>query len=190
MADQGSEGLFSPFLRSRRIRAARPYIRGKVLDMGCGIGALASWVPADLYWGVDIDEPSLALARRRHPRHSFSSSWPAAKPDFDTVVSLAVMEHVPDPAMFLRELAARLSTNPDSRIVCTTPHPLVGRVHGMGAKIGLFSRHASEEHEDLLDKAMLFQLASEAALKPIAYKRFLLGANQLAVFQLGTRCKQ
>jgi len=37
VADQGNEGLLSPFLRWRRIRAVLPYIRGCVLDVvGCG----------------------------------------------------------------------------------------------------------------------------------------------------------
>ena len=36
--DQGAEGLFSSFLRVRRMKAALPYLQGKVLDSGCGIG--------------------------------------------------------------------------------------------------------------------------------------------------------
>jgi hypothetical protein len=34
MADQGSEGLLSPFLRRKRILAVKPYLRGRVLDVG------------------------------------------------------------------------------------------------------------------------------------------------------------
>jgi len=183
MADQGSEGLFSPFLRSQRIKVARPYIKGRVLDMGCGIGALAGIVPADRYMGVDINEQSLAIARKKYPQHNFQSALPPAELKFNTVAALAVIEHVSDPGIFLRELAKRLSSGPDRFIVCTTPCPAVGWVHTAGARFGLFDLHANEEHKDLLNKAMLIQAAFEADLKLIAYKRFLFSANQLAVFQ-------
>jgi ribosomal protein L11 methylase PrmA len=76
MADQGTEGLFSPFLRSQRFRAARPYIKGRVLDVGCGTGVLAGIVAADLYVGVDIDEQSLSIANKQYPQYNFQSFLP------------------------------------------------------------------------------------------------------------------
>lgn len=183
MADQGAEGLLSPFLRSQRLKVARPYIKGRVLDVGCGTGALAGIVHPDSYVGVDIDEQSLAIARQRYPHHSFQSAMPAAEPVFDTVISLAVIEHVPDPGLFLRELAMRLRSGPDNFLVCTTPHPAVDWIHTAGAKVGLFSRHANEEHEELLDRTRIEVLANQCDLKLSVYRRFLFGANQLAVFQ-------
>jgi SAM-dependent methyltransferase len=183
MADRGSDGLFSPFLRSQRFKAARPYIGKRVLDMGCGMGDLASMVPADSYVGVDIDGPSLAIARKQHPQHHFQSALPPAELKFDTVVALAVIEHVPDPGLFLRELAARLDSGPDRFIVCTTPYPVIGWVLTAGAKFGLFDRHANEEHKDLLDHTRIEGLVVECDLKLVVYHRFLFGANQVLVFQ-------
>ena len=40
MADQGAEGWLSPWLRMQRIKAAQPYLSRRVLDFGCGSGAL------------------------------------------------------------------------------------------------------------------------------------------------------
>ena len=108
MADQGSGGLLSPFLRSRRIAAARPFLKGRLLDLGCGCGKLAGIVPPDSYLGVDIDEYSLDRARAAYPEHAFCSRLPPKDEAFDTVVALAFIEHVPDPAEALREMAARL----------------------------------------------------------------------------------
>jgi 2-polyprenyl-3-methyl-5-hydroxy-6-metoxy-1,4-benzoquinol methylase len=183
MADQGTEGLFSPFLRSQRFRAARPYIKGRVLDVGCGTGVLAGIVAADLYVGVDIDEQSLSIANKQYPQYNFQSFLPPEESKFDTVVAIGIIEHVPKPGVFLSELAKRLNEEPDSFIVCTTPHPVVEWVHAAGAKLRLFSWHADEEHKHFLNKAMLVQAASEADLKLSVYRRFLLGANQLAIFQ-------
>jgi 2-polyprenyl-3-methyl-5-hydroxy-6-metoxy-1,4-benzoquinol methylase len=182
MADQAAGGLLSPFLQRRRIAAALPHLRGRVLDVGCGSGALAAHVPPDRYYGMDADEASLAVARSRYPRHVFARELPGVEPGFDTVVALAVIEHVADPCAFLRALGDRLGPSP-AAIVCTTPHPAAGWIHEVGARLGLFSRDAKEEHERLLDGTRLREVASRAALEVASYRRFLLGANQLAVLR-------
>lgn len=183
MADQGTEGLLSPWLRRRRIAAALPHLRGNVLDVGCGSGALAEQVPAKRYTGVDIDRDSLAIANATYPEHEFRDALPGSDTSFDTIVSLAVIEHVPDPAGFLTSLAKRLGPGPDCRIVITTPRPSVDWIHTAGAAIGLFSGHANEEHEELLDRPELEQVAHDSGLELETYDRFLFGANQLAIFR-------
>ena len=183
MADQGAEGLLSPWLRRKRIAAALPHLRGKVLDVGCGSGALANHVSANRYTGVDIDRDSLAIANAAYPEHEFRDTLPGAEASFDTIVSLAVIEHVPDPAGFIASLAKRLGPGPDCRIVITTPRPSVDWVHTAGSAIGLFSGHASEEHEELLDRPELEQVARDSGLELETYHRFLFGANQLAIFR-------
>ena len=47
MADQARGGLLSPLLRSRGIAAARRFLKRRVLDLGCGSGKLAGFVPPD-----------------------------------------------------------------------------------------------------------------------------------------------
>jgi len=76
-----------------------------------------------------------------------------------------------------------LSESAAARIVCTTPHPSMDWIHDIGATLGLFSKHASDEHEDLLGYARLKATGEAAGLSLVTYKRFLFGANQLAVFQ-------
>ncbi len=183
MADQGSEGLFSPFLRNRRLKAAKPFINGNVLDVGCGAGCLADYVAAALYLGVDIDSDSLQTARLKHPHHNFLPELPPVGTTFNTIVALAVIEHSPDPLHFLKELSARLGPGNGSRIICTTPHPRAGWIHKAGASIGLFSRHASEEHERLLGHSDFEVMARECGLGIEQYRRFLLGVNQLCILR-------
>ncbi|NDL64128.1 class I SAM-dependent methyltransferase [Acerihabitans arboris] len=182
MADQGSEGLLSPYLRRKRIQAAAPYLTGRTLDFGCGSGALAAQIDAGNYVGVEIDSLSLRLALKCFPKHAFVAKSPELSEKFDTVVSLAVIEHVKDSADFLRTLAAYMRESPSSRIVVTTPHPSVDWVHHLGASIGLFSKHASEEHEALLDRSKLEAAGKQAGLDLIYYRRFLFGANQIAIY--------
>lgn len=183
MADQGSEGLLSSFLRRQRIRAAAPYLRGRVLDFGCGSGSLASFIDPDRYSGVDIDAEVIELARRRNPKHAFEIAQLPHGRQFDTIVSLAVIEHVPDPAAFLAGALPLLA--PGGSIVLTTPHPNYRGVHDFGARLGLFSRAASEEHQTLLDGRAMRRLAISCGLSIVLYRRFLFGANQLYVLQPG-----
>lgn len=174
------EGLLSGWLRARRLAAARPFVTGRVLDAGCGIGELAAFVDPDRYLGFDPNAQYIATARQRHPRHRFEADGPH-EGQYDTVVSLAVIEHIEDPAGFLRNLAERLA--PQGRLVISTPHPRFERLYEIGARLGLFNQHASDDHEDLLDRRRLDMIGKEAGLRLSRYRRFLFGANQLAVYE-------
>ncbi len=178
MADQGTEGVFSPLLRARRIRAAVPFLRGEVLDFGCGAGALAAWVRPEDYWGVDRDCGVLQVARSQFPRHRFSTTLPEGHV-FETVAALAVVEHLPNPVSWLRLMRRLLA--PGGRVVITTPHPAFRLFHEAGAWAGLFSREATAEHKAFFGRADLAELASRSGFRVARYARFLFGANQFAV---------
>lgn len=180
MGDQATEGFFSPFLRARRIRAALPFLRGRVLDFGCAAGALAAWIDPASYLGFDRDGDAIAQARRLFPRHRFSAVLPEAEV-FDTIAALAVVEHLPDPEHWLLLIARLLA--PGGSLVLTTPHPAFRRIHDAGAWAGLFSREAAAEHETFFDRPALLRLAASAGFQLVHYRRFLLGANQLAVLR-------
>jgi len=179
MADQAT-GLLSPWLRKKRITMTCPYIQGRVLDYGCGVGVLAEICKCDTYLGFDIDEESLEIARKSYPGFHFTSKI-SEREHFDTIVSLAVIEHVPDPAALLAKFKRIL--RPEGRIVVTTPHPSFEWMHTLSSKIGLCSAHASEEHKQLINYRLLKELATEADLIIEKYERFLFGANLLFVLR-------
>ncbi len=70
-----------------------------------------------------------------------------------------------------------------NRLVLTTPHPAFEWVHELGAKLGLCSADAAEEHETLLDATAMRKLAEQNALRLVTVKRFLCGLNQLFVLR-------
>jgi 2-polyprenyl-3-methyl-5-hydroxy-6-metoxy-1,4-benzoquinol methylase len=172
----------APFLRGQRVRMARPYLRGRVLDYGCSSGHLAELCRPDAYLGVDISEEALEVARASHPGYQFDSKV-SEHERFDAIVALAVLEHVHDPLDLLTRWAGML--NPGGRIVLTTPHPSFEWILTVGAKVGLFDRHSLDEHDDLLNLARIRELAAGAGLELERYRRFLLGANQLFVLRPG-----
>lgn len=185
MADQLT-GLLSPFVRSRRIAAAKPLLRaGRVLDMGCGTGELARHVESHRYLGVDQDAESIEIARRRFPKHQFLTlsefSSSPQKQGFEQIVALAVIEHASHPQEWLAWLRTLLL--PGAPLILTTPHPSGQWVHELGARMGLFSREAAEEHNDFLDRRRIENLAAAGGFTVRKFKRFLLGYNQLIVLE-------
>ena len=178
MPDQGSEGLISPYLRRKRIAKARSFLYGRVLDVGCGNGDLAAFVPPEKYFGVEPDDVSLSLARTSYPKHDFSNSLPEFG-NFDVVVALAVIEHISDPSSWFSVLAGKLVSN--GIVVLTTPHPATEWIQSLGAKIGFFSSQAQKEHEMLMDADALSNIANKSNFRVQKYERFLWGCNQLFV---------
>jgi len=174
-------GSLSLWLQRRRFDIANPYLRGRVLDFGSHQGVLTQYCKPDAYLGVEHDPQFIAVARQLHPEYRFVTELPEGE-TFDTVAALALIEHIKDPGALLALWAKVLA--PGGHIVLTTPHPRFEWVHTVGAKAGLFSHHAHEDHENLIDRALMARLASPAGLVIDRYKRFLFGANQLFVLRL------
>jgi 2-polyprenyl-3-methyl-5-hydroxy-6-metoxy-1,4-benzoquinol methylase len=179
-------GLLSPFLRSLRIAAARPFFgQGRLLDLGCGTGELARYVESNRYSGVDQDEDSVAIARNRFPAHRFLTLAEFApsqnENQFERIIGLAVIEHVEDPQKWLAWLRTLLK--PGGQIVLTTPHPSIRWLHEFGACIGLFSREGAKEHRKLINRDRMIQLAGTSGFRVRHFRRFLSGFNQLFVLE-------
>ena len=177
MADQ-ADGLLSPWLRSKRIDTIKPFVCGNILDFGCGVGVLTQLCEPDSYVGIDVDEESLEIAKRRYPTFRFANTL-TLHASFDTIIMLAVLEHLENPERVLKELGARLRVN--GNIVLTTPKPIVKNLHRFGASLGLFSANATEEHENFYDYSGMQVLAEKAELSVRYYRAFLFHMNQLFV---------
>lgn len=102
----------------------------KVLDVGCGDGALAGFIYARhrcKVFGIDTSELALALARAETSRRRYDCTferidgyvYPFPDEHFDAVVCSDVIEHVAEPAALLREIRRLLK--PGGTLVLTTP---------------------------------------------------------------------
>ena len=181
-------GLLTRRVQRARLAAALPYVSqgDRLLDLGCGLTDLPARFPS--YVGCDRNPFVLSEMRRRHPDAAFAA-WDVdsgepppevvAGAPYDVVLMLAILEHLPSPVRALSRAAALLA--PGGRVLATTPHPLGRLPLEAGARLGLLSRHADEEHETLLDRAALSRAAESAGLVTTSYVRFLVGLNQLAV---------
>ncbi len=173
-------GSLSLWIRRRRIDIGIPYLRGRVLDFGSHEGVLTQYCTPDAYLGVEHDPVSIEAARRLHPDFEFVTEAPEGE-KFDTIAAFAVIEHIADPGAILALWAGLLA--PGGRAVVTTPHPKFEWIHTAGAKLGLFSGHAHDDHEELIDRKLMTELATPVGLTIEHYQRFLFGANQLFILR-------
>ena len=116
------------------------------MDYGCGVGVLAEFCRPDSYVGIDIDKESVEIARKSYPQFHFECEM-SENEQFDTIVGLAVIEHVSGPVDLLARFG--LILKPHGRIVLTTPHPFFKWLDCLGSKIGLLSPD-KDEHEQFI----------------------------------------
>ena len=80
-------------------------LRGRVLDVGCGIGDFLEFRPGTI--GVDINRYAVDSCRRRglDARHMSADALPFPDGSFDCVVMDNVLEHILEPAPLLAEIS-------------------------------------------------------------------------------------
>jgi len=147
---------------------AAQIVRGShVLDVGTGTGtaaASAARLGADVI-GVDFSDAMIGEARGRWPDIDFRSAPVEALPfsdaSFDAVVANAVLHHLGDPVLALRE-ASRVLT-PNGRIVCTVwAQP--EKLEAFGLFFGAVERHAGAAD---LPHGPLFGVTDRETLEPL-----------------------
>ena len=98
------------------IRQCAPYVKGKLLDVGCGMRPYEKtfFAGATEYVGADY------LSDRSRPDIVCSAlDIPFPEDSFDTVTSTEVLEHVPDPLRAMREM--RRVLKPGGHLILSTP---------------------------------------------------------------------
>ena len=108
-----------------------------VLDVGCNTGyGTVRFVPvARRVVGVDVSTGAIEAARTRapsgQPEFILTSGFalPFADDSFDLVSSFQVLEHVPDPLAYLREIAR--VTRPGGEVILATPNAAIRLDPGM-----------------------------------------------------------
>lgn len=177
--------LLTPFIRKQRLKTAAPYFRGEVLDVGCGFAHASEFLlPGQVYVGIEGSDSFVQWLEQHRGRYQFfkrdlDREHLNLERQFDTILLLAVIEHLENPAFLLRQIPEHLK--PSGRLVITTPSPVGDIIHRTGARLGLFSQHAADEHEQIFSQSDLEQIAAESGLRVIHYEKFLFGGNQLCI---------
>jgi len=109
------------------LKIVQPYIKGRVLDIGCSSGEIANMIfnmpNISKIEGVDISEIAIKEAKRRYPQIAFKqcSTDKLLYEDltFDTIFAGELIEHVPDTNRMFKEFYRVLKGN--GILIITTP---------------------------------------------------------------------
>lgn len=98
------------------LRQCAPFVRGRLLDVGCGMRPYEKtfFAGASEYVGADYQTD-----RSRPDVVCSATDLPFPENDFDTVTSTEVLEHVPDPLLALKEM--RRVLKPGGCLILSTP---------------------------------------------------------------------
>ncbi len=175
-------------LRQERIDACVPYVRGRLLDVGCGenllVKAYADSPASGPGIGVDVFPwPGVnALCDSRR--------LPFPDGSFDTAALIACLNHIPDREQVLNEVHRVLV--PGGRLIVTMIDPFVGYWAHRVTHIldtdpdGCERERKPGEHWGLWSNEVR-RLLAEAGFAVRRHRRFVYGMNQLFVAEARER---
>jgi SAM-dependent methyltransferase len=168
-------------LSQERFHAVKPYLEGKVLDLGCGDNRLIKEYRLTGGVGVGAD-----LASKPQADFFLTAGEPLPFTDayFNTITVVASLNHIPDRERVLRECYRCLA--PGGHIVITVLGKLVGGLgHFLWARLGsdadLAQRESAEGERGGMSKSEVYRILEVAGFTNIRHHIFTLGLNNLYV---------
>jgi 2-polyprenyl-3-methyl-5-hydroxy-6-metoxy-1,4-benzoquinol methylase len=176
--------LFSSYLHRRRTNIVKPYLKGNILDIGCGRANLIHFLDENQHYiGIDLNKKLLIQLKEGYPKYKFyerdAENGINLDGKFDTITMIALIEHIKNPANMLRQSHDLLADDGD--LVITTPTPLGDKLHKIGAKFGLTSKSAVEAHVKIYTHEDLQSLLNSFGLNIYIYQKFEFVMNQMCV---------
>ena len=109
---------------------AKEHLTGsRILDCACGVGYGTKILSADqpnerCVTGMDISEEAIQYAQKRYHGHNIDfiaadGATFRSEHEFDTIVTLETIEHLPDPVAFIANLVSLVADN--GRIIASVP---------------------------------------------------------------------
>jgi len=180
----------SDFVQKRRASHFQPFIEADdiVLDFGCGTGGVLSNIQCKEKLGVEVNPPSVAEAVEKGIEvHSDFSNL--KDNSIDVVISNHALEHVPNPADQISQMARVLK--PGGKVVLVVPseNPSSGRFNG-------WIKNDPDQHIYSWTPLSFGNLISQSGLqveksyrRPIGYSKFIepLSSVNEGLFQMARR---
>ena len=165
-------------------KEVKPFAGLRILDIGCGGGLLAepmARLGAEVV-GADAAARNIPVARVHAEqsgleidyRHTTAEAMAAEGEQFDAVLNMEVVEHVADPAGYLR--ACHDLMKPGGLMICSTinRNPKSYMMAIIGAEYVMrWLPKGTHEWQKFITPDELFELLREAGLKPVDRKGFV-----------------
>jgi len=182
----------SKFLQNKRLNIIEKYIKGDVLDIGCGDGEIYKKYSEKIsyYFGIEYDKDRVEKLNsdfKGNNKVLFQSNDLNIEEiklnnKFDTILLVAVIEHILNQQKLFDFIIRHLKD--DGKIVITTPTVFGNDViHKIGAGLGVFSKVASDDHFVIYNRKRFDNISKYFNLKILVYKKFEFGCNQLVVLE-------
>lgn len=113
---------FQLWMRSFFFSPLRGYLKGNVLDIGCGIGEVANYVESqEKYFGLDINPYCVEYLQRKGLWAKIGSVYqiPLDTSSMDVIIMSHVLEHLEDPDNALAEISRVLK--PSGTFIAIVP---------------------------------------------------------------------
>ena len=183
------EQILEPLLRKMRIRRVistiRQYPNCALLDVGCGWEAkLLQTLAPEIGSGTGIDRvaPDITRPRIKTIQVDLDGAFPFEDGAFDVVTMLAVLEHLNQPILALREI--RRVLKPAGALVITVPsHAAKPVLEFLAFRLKIVSAEQIADHKRYWDRTDLENAAMEVGLEMKVHRYFQFGFNNFAVFK-------
>lgn len=189
MKPEGISGLLSPFVKKFRIKIALKFLKAgmDVLDIGSGFGEIISFLPDGVnYTGIEKNEYLFNFCKEKYPEKRFipqdaEEVIQEIEEKFDAVLLLSVIEHLKSPEDFLFKLKENIKER--GKILIYTPSKKSKKIISLGSKLGLLSKIAGEEHQNLFSKKDLIEKIEGYGFNLIFQKDFFFGLSFFLAFE-------
>jgi SAM-dependent methyltransferase len=181
--------LLSKFLANQRYAKIAPYIKGDVLDLGCGNAQVLESYSSKIrsYCGIERSAQQIEKLKKKYSSASFVQrdldlDRFEINRKFDCVLMIAIIEHLFNQRFVMNEIAEVL--RPGAIVVITTPTPFGNDVvHRLGAAVGLFTKSSVDDHIVIYNRHRFRTLGNEIKLRLKHHKYFQIYCNQIAILE-------
>jgi len=139
--------IIPEYLHNKRMAIAKRYIKGDVLDIGCGSAEISKLLDKNQrYVGI---EKNIKRLNKKYPHLVFyQADMERDKINidhkFDTILMLAFVEHIRNAGNVFEQCYKLLKD--DGVMIMTTPTPLGDKTHTLLAKFDLTCKSAVDTH--------------------------------------------
>ena len=184
---QQKEPFMERVLSYQRFHKVLKYIKpnSSVLDIGCGYNArFLQKVEHKILHGIGIDlEINKHLSNHKIKLVSYylNGELPFNDDEFDTVISLANIEHLNNPQETIREIYRVL--RPNGSLLLTTPSTYAKPVLESLCLFNLLSKQEIMDHKNYFNKHILINYCHQSGFSTVNHSYFQFGMNNFLFAQ-------